>query len=159
LLIGRRMLEAGITFVKVNSYGWDTHGDNFNGHRSLVPKVDQAVSALIDDLIDRGLYDSTLLIMMSEFGRTPRINGQVGRDHWPEAWSVMMAGCGLRAGAVIGKTNELGTWVTSEEHDIGHLFHTWFQALGIDPKMEYDNNGQPLPIAHEGCHAIEALLA
>jgi hypothetical protein len=159
LLIGRRMLEAGITFVKVNSYGWDTHGDNFNGHRSLVPKVDQAVAALIDDLIDRGLFDGTLLIMMSEFGRTPRINGQVGRDHWPEAWSVMMAGGGLKRGAVIGKTNDLGTFVTTQEHDIGHLFHTWFKALGIDPKhTEYDNHGQPLPIAHEGCHAIGELL-
>jgi len=160
LLIGRRMLEAGITFVKVNSYGWDTHGDNFNGHRSLVPKVDQAVAALIDDLIDRGLYASTLVIMMSEFGRTPRINGHVGRDHWPEAWSVMMGGCGLKAGAVVGKTNALGTFVAGDEHDIGHLFHTWFAALGIDSKQEeYDNNGQPLPIAHDDCHAIKELLA
>jgi hypothetical protein len=72
----------------------------------------------------------------------------------------MMAGCGLKPGAVIGKTNDLGTHVATEEHDIGHLFHTWFKALGIDAhSTQYDNNSQPLPIAHEGCHAIEELLA
>lgn len=160
MLIGRRMCEAGVTFVKVNSYGWDTHGDNFLGHQSLVPKVDQALAALIDDLTDRGLMESTLLIVMSEFGRTPRINGHVGRDHWPEAWSVMMAGCGIKAGTVVGATNEQGTFVSTEPYDIGHLFHTWFLALGIDAaKTEYDNGGQPLPIAHDDCHAIHEVLA
>ncbi|HXG08233.1 MAG TPA: DUF1501 domain-containing protein [Gemmataceae bacterium] len=160
MLLARRLLEAGVTFVKVNSYGWDTHGDNFNGHLSMVPKVDQAFAAMIEDLKDRGMLDNVLVIMMSEFGRTPRINGHVGRDHWPEAWSLVMAGCGLKRGVVVGKTNERGTHVTTEEHDIGHMFHTWFQALGINPKEHsYDNGGQPLPIAHEDCHAVTELLA
>jgi uncharacterized protein (DUF1501 family) len=154
------MLEAGVRFVKVTSYGWDTHGDNFNGHLSLVPKFDQAFAALIEDLAGRGMLDNVLVIAMAEFGRTPRINGHIGRDHWPEAWSLAMAGCGIRRGVVAGKTNDKGTFVVSAEHDIGDLFHTWFRALGIDPsKMEYDNHGQPLPLAHEDCSPIEELLA
>jgi hypothetical protein len=160
MLVGRKMLEAGVTFVKVNSYGWDTHGDNFNGHLSLMPKFDQAFSAVVEDLAASGMLDHVLVIAMSEFGRTPRINGHVGRDHWPEAWSLVMAGAGINKGLVVGKTNEKGTFVTSDEHDIGHMFHTWFSALGVDPhRTEYINNEQPLPIAHDDCHAIKELLA
>jgi hypothetical protein len=160
MLLGRRMLESGVTFVKVNSYGWDTHGDNFNGHLSLVSKFDQSFSALVQDLHDRSMLDDVLVIAMSEFGRTPRINGHLGRDHWPEAWSLVMGGCGLKKGVVVGKTNAKGTWVEGDEQDIGHLFHTWFAALGIDAtETKYDNNGQPLPLAHEDCTAIESVLA
>jgi uncharacterized protein (DUF1501 family) len=160
LLLARRMLEAGVTFVKVTSYGWDTHGDNFNGHLSLVPKFDQAFAALLEDLVARSMLNDVLVIVLSEFGRTPRINGHIGRDHWPQAWSLAMAGCGLKRGLVIGGTNEKGTAVATEEHDIGHLFHTWFRALGVDPdRTHYDNKGQPLPIAHEDCQAIEEVLA
>ena len=159
-LVARRLLEAGVRFVKVTSYGWDTHGDNFNGHLSLVPKFDQALAAILEDLSQRGMLDRVLVIAMSEFGRTPRINGHLGRDHWPEAWSLAMAGCGVRRGVVVGKTNDKGTFVDSDECDIGHMFHTWFQALGIDStRLEYDNQGQPLPVAHEGCQAVKELLA
>lgn len=160
MLIGRKMLEAGVRFVKVNSYGWDTHGDNFNAHLNLMPKFDQAFSAIIEDLAANGMLDHTLVIAMSEFGRTPRINGHIGRDHWPEAWSLAMAGCGLKRGLVVGKTNAQGTFVDSEPLDIGHMFHTWFRALGIDPhKTEYLNNGQPLPIAHDEHQACTEVLA
>jgi hypothetical protein len=159
MLQGRKMLEAGVTFVKVNSYGWDTHGDNFNGHVSLMARFDQAFSAVIEDLAERSMLDNVLVIAMSEFGRTPRINGHIGRDHWPEAWSVVRGGCGLKRGVVTGTTNELGTWLSSDEFDIGHLFHTWFKTLGVDPqRTEYDNHGQPLPIAHDDCFPIEELL-
>ncbi len=159
MLQARKMLEAGVTFVKVNSYGWDTHGDNFNGHLSLMPKFDQAFAAMVQDLADRSMLDNVLVIAMSEFGRTPRINGHIGRDHWPEAWSLVMTGCGIKRGLAVGETNAEGTWVTSKEFDIGHMFHTWFTALGIDPtKTEYDNGGQPLPIAHDDCHAVKELL-
>lgn len=160
VLQARRMLEAGVRFVKVTSYGWDTHGDNFNGHLSLMPRFDQAFAAVVADLHDRGMLDQTLVIAMSEFGRTPRINGHLGRDHWPESWSLVMAGCGIRPGTVYGATNELGTSVESDPVDIGHMFHTWFRALDLHPALhEYDNHGQPLPIAHDGCSAIDALLA
>ena len=159
MLQARKMLEAGVTFVKVNSYGWDTHGDNFNGHASLVPKFDQAFAAIIEDLAASGRLENVLVIAMSEFGRTPRINGHIGRDHWPEAWSLVMAGCGIKRGIVVGATNEMGTFVATEEFDIGHLFHTWFATLGIDStKTEYDNGGQPLPLAHDGCHVVKELL-
>src|SRR3569623_922298 len=160
LLMARKMLEAGVTFVKVNSYGWDTHGDNFVGHSNLVPKFDQAFAAIVEDLAASGMLDHVLVIAISEFGRTPRINGHVGRAHWPEAWSAVMGGCGIKRGLAVGKTNAEGTWVATEEYDIGHMFHTWFRALGIDPRQtEYDNNGQPLPIAHDDCHALTELLA
>ncbi len=160
MLQARKMLEAGVTFVKVNSYGWDTHGDNFNGHASLVPKFDQAFAAIVEDLAERGMLDNVLVIAMSEFGRTPRINGHIGRDHWPEAWSLAMTGTGVNRGLVVGETNDKGTFVSSDEHDIGHMFHTWFSALGINSKRkEYDNAGQPLPIAHDDHQAVQELLA
>jgi len=160
MLQARKMLEAGVRFVKVNSYGWDTHGDNFNGHLSLVPRFDQAFAAIVEDLAASGMLEHVLVVAMSEFGRTPRINGSVGRDHWPESWSLVVAGCGIRRGIVVGKTNDLGTFVDGQGYDIGHMFHTWFRALGIDPvATQYDNRGQPLPIAHDDCFAVEELLA
>ena len=143
----------------MTSFHWDTHGDNFNLSNCLVPQFDRPFAALIEDLAEREMLDHTLVIAMSEFGRTPRINGHAGRDHRPEAWSVAMAGCGLAAGAVVGKTNDQGTWVTDAEYDVGHLFHTWFKALDLDPaKLGYDNNGQPLPVANEDCKPIAELL-
>ena len=158
-LLARRLIEAGVRFVQVTSYGWDTHGDNFNSHASRMPKVDQSVTALIEDLYDRGLDERVLVVMMAEFGRTPRINGSVGRDHWPNAWSVAMAGCGIRPGTVVGETLPDGTDVKTTPYDIGHMFHTWFRCLGIDSKeTEYNNGGQPLPLAHDDCNVIEELL-
>lgn len=160
MLLARNMLEAGVRFVKVTSYGWDTHGDNFLGHQSLMPRFDQAFASIIEDLHVRGMMDNVLVIAMSEFGRTPRINGHIGRDHFPEAWSLALAGCGLKKGTVVGKTNDLGTFVEGDASDIGHMFHTWFAALGIDSKkVEYDNHGQPLPIAHDACSVVKDLLA
>jgi hypothetical protein len=160
LLLARRLLESGVRFVKVNSYGWDTHGDNFNGSANLIPQFDKPFAAMIEDLAERKMLDNVLVIAISEFGRTPRINGHLGRDHWPQAWSSVMAGCGMQKGAVVGKTNERGSAVATEPFDIGHMFHTWFRALGVNPEIrQYDNGGQPLPIAHEGCHAVKELLA
>ena len=160
MLLARRMLEAGVTFVKVNSYGWDTHGDNFNAHLSLVSKFDRAFAALIADLADRRMLEQVLVIAMSEFGRTPRINGHLGRDHWAEAWSLAMAGCGLKPGVAAGKTNRKGTWIEGTEHDIGDLFHTWFEVLGVSPADNaYDNHGQPLPLVHEDCKPVAEVLA
>jgi hypothetical protein len=160
MLTGRRMLEAGIRFVRVNSYGWDSHGDHFNACRSLHGKFDQAFAALLEDLAERQMLDNVLVLALSEFGRTPKINSHVGRDHWPECWSIAMGGCGLQRGAIIGSTNDKGFEVADQPYDIGHFFHTWFQALGVDSsKIEYNNHGQPLPIAHDECHAIKAALS
>ncbi|MCH7729590.1 MAG: DUF1501 domain-containing protein, partial [Planctomycetes bacterium] len=110
MLQARQLLEAGVMFVKVTMYHWDTHGDNFNCHLDGVPKVDKALAAMIDDLVARGMYDSTLVVVLSEFGRTPKINGRVGRDHWPECWSMGIGGCGIKPGVVAGKTNDKGTF-------------------------------------------------
>jgi hypothetical protein len=160
LLLGRRMIEAGVRFVQVTSYYWDSHGDHFNACESLIPQFDQPFAALIEDLADRGMLDNVLVIAMSEFGRTPKINSHAGRDHWPEAWSVAMAGCGLNRGIAVGQTNGEGTFVDGPAHDVGHLFHTWFKALGLsDEQMEYNHNGQPLPVAHDECTSIDALLS
>ncbi|OWK38588.1 hypothetical protein FRUB_07708 [Fimbriiglobus ruber] len=160
MLLARRLLEAGVTFVKVTSYGWDTHGDHFNGTASLHPKFDRPFAAIVQDLADRGMLDDVLVIVAAEFGRTPRINGHLGRDHWPEAWSVCMAGRGIKPGVAAGKTNALGTDVATEPHDIGHLFHTWYAALGIDAAAKhFYNAGQPLPIAHEEMHPVKEVLA
>lgn len=160
MLVARQMLEAGVRFVKVTSYGWDTHGDNFNAHATMVPKFDQAFGAILEDLAASGLLKTTLVICLSEFGRTPRINGHVGRDHWPEAWSIAMAGCGIRAGTVVGATNKLGTFVDTQPFDIGSAFHTWYRALGIDPdETQFMNGTQPLPIAHDEMAAIKEALA
>jgi len=125
-----------------------------------VPKFDQAFSAMLEDLEASGLLKTTLVICLSEFGRTPRINGHVGRDHWSEAWSIAMAGHGVKHGMVVGETNERGTEVKSKPFDIGSAFHTWYRALGIDPmKTEFDNAGQPLPIAHDDMLPIKEALA
>jgi hypothetical protein len=160
LLQARRLVEAGVQFVKVTSYHWDTHGDNFNMHLDMVPQIDRPFAALIEDFEARGMLDHVLIVLMSEFGRTPKINPRLGRDHWPEAWSLAMAGCGLKRGVVAGKTTPNGAWVDTDEFDVGHLFHTVFRAIGIDPRQtSYLNNGQPLPIAHEECKAIEEVLA
>ncbi len=159
-LLARRLIEAGVRFVQVSSYGWDTHGGNFNSHASRVPKVDQSFSALLEDIQERGLMDRVLVIIMAEFGRTPRINGSLGRDHWPNAWSLAMSGCGVKRGLVVGETLADGTDVKSEPYDIGHMFHTWYSALGIDTHAtEYMNGTQPLPLAHDDMDKVPDLLA
>lgn len=160
MLLARGLLEAGVRMVHVQSYGWDTHGDNFNAHATRVPRFDKAFAAMLSDLHDRSMLDRVLVICMAEFGRTPRINGSLGRDHWNIAWSLAMGGAGIKPGVVVGETNEEGTDVKTQPYDIGHLFHTWYAALGIDSKTaEYHNGEQPLPIAHDDYEPIRELLA
>ncbi len=157
LLLARCLLEAGTTFVKVTSFHWDTHADNFHYHMDLVGQFDKAFGALIEDLAQRGMLENTLVIAMSEFGRTPKINEKLGRDHWPEAWSLALAGCGIRKGMVFGRTNDKGSWVTDGQADVGHLFHTVFAALGVrNPR--YQVRGQPLPAANEDCSPLREVL-
>ncbi len=159
ILQARRLLEAGVRFIKVNSYHWDTHGDNFNMSQRLVPQIDRPFAALVNDLDDRGMLDHVLVIVMSEFGRTPVINSRVGRDHWPDCWSLALAGCGVKRGAVVGKTTPDGAFVEGEGYDIGHLFHTIFLLLGIDPKKtRYHHKGQQLAIAHDDCEPIKEVM-
>ena len=110
-LLARRLLESGVTFVKVTHSNYDTHNENFDFHLEQVGEFDQSFSALLDDLAQRGRLEHTLVVVMSEFGRTPRINHLYGRDHWSAAWSVALAGAGIKPGVVLGKTNANGTAV------------------------------------------------
>jgi uncharacterized protein (DUF1501 family) len=159
VLQARQLLEAGVRFVKVNSYHWDTHGDNFNMSQRLVPQADQPFAALINDLDDRGMLDNTLVVMMSEFGRTPLINSRLGRDHWPDCWSIALAGCGIKRGAIIGDTTKDGAFVNGEGYDVGHLFHTIFSVLGIQShRQKYRHKGQKLAIAHDDCEPIKEVM-
>jgi hypothetical protein len=152
-LLALRLVEAGVTYVTVQAGGgWDTHGDNFKQLKNnLLPKYDQALAALVSDLSDRGLDKEVLVMAMGEFGRTPRINGGAGRDHWPGAMSILYAGGGLKMGQVIGTTNSTAEHATSKPATPGCVLATMYHALGIDYKHAfYDQAQRPLPILNEG---------
>ena len=157
-LLARRLLEAGVPVVKVARGFWDSHHDNFESHRELVPDFDNVLSVLLDDLEDRGLLSSTLVVVLSEFGRTPKINQDVGRDHFADAWSFALAGCGVRGGAIHGETNEDGTAVKSGEASAADIAATIFQAAGIDPQKHYQVGQRPVPLAKEDSQPIKTVL-
>ena len=158
-LLARRLVEAGVSFVEVRSNGWDTHFDNFEATRKLSAGVDPAFATLIADLKDRGLLDSTLIVWMGEFGRTPRLNARVGRDHFPRAFSIALAGGGVQGGRVIGATTADGTAVSDRPVTVPDLFCTACYTLGIDPHHEYDTpGGRPVKLVDGGA-AIEELFA
>ena len=159
-LLARRLVEAGVTFVAIQAGGgWDTHGNNFNElKKNLLPKYDRALSALVTDLHNRGLDKDVLVMTMGEFGRTPRINPQAGRDHWPGAMTIVYAGGGLKMGQSIGTTNDKAEFPTSKPYTVGCILSTMYHALGIDYKhVFYDQAKRPLPILNEG-RPIEELL-
>jgi len=152
-LLARRLIEAGVTFVTIQAGGgWDTHGNNFASLKdNLLPKFDRAVYGLVSDLHRRGLQDRVLVMAMGEFGRTPRINGGAGRDHWPGAASVMFAGGGMQTGQMIGETNANAEHPTSRPATPGDVLSTMYRFLGIDHHHEFYNEAQrPLAILREG---------
>jgi uncharacterized protein (DUF1501 family) len=153
LLLARRLVEAGSRFVTSAGYhsnSWDTHSDNDRGHRDrLAPPLDRSLTALIEDLDERGLLDSTVVIAMGEFGRTPAINPNLGRDHWPNCWSLALAGGGIQTGQVVGASDEKGYNVTSRVVTMGDLYATVYKLLGIDWHKEYMSPiGRPVKIAN-----------
>jgi uncharacterized protein (DUF1501 family) len=157
-LMARRLVEAGVTFVEVQSSGWDTHGNELPTLKKLIPPVDQGMAALLADLKARGLLDNTLVLWMGEFGRQPRINLTAGRDHFPRAFNVALAGGGVRGGRVIGATDRLGTEVADRPVTVPDLFCTFCHALGINPRKENQSNvGRPLPIV-EGGQAVDEVF-
>jgi len=158
-LLARRLLENNITFVQVTHSNYDTHNENFNFHLEQLGEFDGPFATLVADLADRGMLESTLVVVLSEFGRTPNINQNYGRDHWGTAWSICLGGAGIQRGAVIGKTNGSGTKVEDREVDHGHLFHTYLRAVGVDSKGHFDIDGRPMPIADPAYDAIDELLA
>jgi uncharacterized protein (DUF1501 family) len=157
-LMARRLVEAGVTFVEVQSSGWDTHANELNALKTLIPPVDQGMAALVADLKERGLLDRTLVIWMGEFGRMPRINLTAGRDHFPAAFNLALAGCGVEGGQVIGATDRLGTEVVERPVTVPDLFCTFCRALGINPRKENQSNvGRPLKIVEDG-HAVREVF-
>lgn len=143
-LMSRHLVEKGAPFVMVaNGMNWDNHVFNHEIHQMLVPELDRVLFHLINDLEERGLLDSTLVIAMGEFGRSPWLNNARGRDHYPNAWSMMMTGCGLKRGVVTGATDADGVDVIEKPYNEQNLFATIFTALGIDPYAEYDLPGMP----------------
>ncbi len=158
-LLARRLLEHGITFVKVTHSNYDTHHENFDFHIEQLGEFDRTFATLLDDLHQRGLLERTLVVVMSEFGRTPTINRNFGRDHWSRAWSVAVAGCGIRGGVVVGRTNDNGTAVADRQVNGGHLFHSYFRALGLDPRRNHYHQGRPIPMADPQADAIAEVLA
>jgi hypothetical protein len=159
-LMARRLVEVGVPFVEVNLGGWDNHQNIFPTlQNTRLPELDRAMSALIEDLNQRGLLKSTVVIWMGEFGRTPRINGNTGRDHWARSWSVVVGGGPIRGGQAVGATNEDGTQVTTEPYSSEDLMASVCHALGISLSTTFtSSNGRPMKIANGG-RLIKELFA
>jgi hypothetical protein len=152
-LLARRLVEAGVTFVSIQAGGgWDTHSNNFTElKRRLLPQFDQGVAALVQDLYDRGLQDDVLVMSLGEFGRTPKINGTAGRDHWPGAMSILYAGGGLKMGQMVGTTNALAEAPATKPYTPGCVLSTMYHCLGIDHHHVFrDDANRPLPVLNEG---------
>jgi hypothetical protein len=157
-ILARTLLEQGTTCVKVTHHGYDTHAENFNFHIEQLDEFDRPFATLLEDLHDRGLLEHTLVMVYSEFGRTPKVNHRYGRDHWGASLSIALGGAGIQPGAVIGSTNAKGTEVAEREVDGGHLFHTYLQALGIDSTSNHDVAGKTIPIGDPAAEPIKELL-
>jgi len=164
-LLARRLVEAGSRFVTVVDTGWDTHQQIFKAlpdalfpGSGKLPALDRAYSALIEDLHTRGLLDSTLVVLMGEFGRTPKLNSIGGRDHWPRAGFVLLAGGGIRGGQVIGRTDAYGEGPAERPVSPADLGCTLLQALGVDARREYQTpDGRPMAILADG-ETVKGLL-
>ena len=151
-LLARRLVSAGVPFVEVNLGGWDNHDNIFDTlQNQRLPQLDQGMSALMEDLHQSGMLESTAVIWMGEFGRTPRINGDTGRDHWARSWSVAVGGAGIKPGLAVGETNEDGTKVVGQSWTSQDLMATVCKALDIDlSKTFMSGNGRPMKIANGG---------
>jgi hypothetical protein len=158
-LVSRRLIEAGVPFVRVARAWWDSHGQNFETHQEMVPELDRVMAALIDDLNARGLLENTLIVTLSEFGRTPSINPSLGRDHFATAWSASLTGGGIKGGSVYGKTDPKGTSVVDGEIGAAELFATIYRALGIDHQKSYMVGSRPIPLTEPDTEPVEAVLA
>lgn len=148
-LLARKLVMQGVSAVQIDLGGWDNHGNIFNTIRNgNGPRLDQGMGNLVGDLVDMGKWDDTVVMWMGEFGRTPRINQNGGRDHWPRSWSVVIGGGAIKGGVVHGKTDKNGVNVEDGRVGIGDVFASVFKGLGIDPSTKVrDNLGRPLEIA------------
>ena len=151
-LMARRLVEQGVPFVEVDLGGWDTHQNNFTTlANTKLPELDKAMGALLADLDERKMLADTAVIWMGEFGRTPRINGTSGRDHWARSWSVVLGGAGMKGGIAVGKTNADGTEVETEPYTSQDVMATVCKSLGISLETTFTSrNGRPMKIANSG---------
>jgi hypothetical protein len=171
LLLARRLIERGVRFVTVNTFltvfneiTWDIHGSvpftSIEGMKKTVaPAFDQGVTALLEDLADRGLLQNTIVPVLAEFGRTPKINPAGGRDHWPQAWTVWLAGGGIAGGRVVGQTDETGGFPVDRPVTTAEVVATIYRSLGID--LEHMLPGpqkRPVPVVDSGVHEIRELF-
>ena len=166
-LLARRLVERGVPFVTVNHTGWDTHQDIFTlkeryptDRNAHLPSLDRAFTALIQDLTERSMLDETLVVVMGEFGRTPKINSQGGRDHWPNVFSVVLAGGGVQGGQIIGSSDALGEFPKERPVTPSDLSATIYTLLGIDPSFElHTSDGRPVRVAPDGAKVVSELIA
>jgi hypothetical protein len=167
-LLARRLVERGVPFVEVTlsgvagvqALGWDTHVQNFDNVKRLSQVLDPAWATLVQDLKSRGLLDSTLIVWMGEFGRTPKINGNNGRDHWANSWSTVLAGGGVRGGQVIGRTSPDGTAVEERPVSVADLLATIGLALDLDiDKQNLSNVGRPIRLVEPSAQPLKEILA
>jgi Protein of unknown function (DUF1501) len=153
-LLARRLVEAGVRFVTVAKgwLNWDTHGRNFTTlEKTLLPELDMAYSALLEDLAARGMLESTLVVLMGEFGRTPKINSDAGRDHWAKAFSIVLSGAGVVGGRILGSTDATGSEVKDDPVHVEDLTATIYERLGIDHTHEYHTDiGRPVKLSNGG---------
>ncbi len=157
-LLARRLVESGVKYVEVQLDGWDTHKDNFGRTKNLLAQFDPAIAALLRDLEERKRLDSTLVAAFGEFGRSPAINGDEGRDHHPAAWSALLAGGGIKGGVVHGATDETGDKVTENATGVPDLFATMATQLGLDPARSLEaKSGRPISVTDHG-KPIRAIL-
>ncbi|MDA1053022.1 MAG: DUF1501 domain-containing protein [Planctomycetota bacterium] len=159
-LVARRLVEAGARVVSLNFSRWDWHGGNFNRGRQDMPMLDQALSALVEDLDNRGMLRDVSVVCWGEFGRTPKINGSAGRDHWPRVSCAILAGGGIRAGQVIGATNRLGEYATERPVTFQEVFATLYHNLGLNLRAvrEFDLRGRPQYLVDEGVRPLSELV-
>jgi uncharacterized protein (DUF1501 family) len=164
LLIARRLVEARVTFVGVTTESrgaghWDSHEKNFSMLKTFnLPNLDEICAALIEDLNHRGLLETTLVVIMGEMGRSPRVNGKAGRDHWPKCGFALLFGAGVKEGFVLGASDKIGAYPTDRPTSPGDIVATMYHLLGIDSQMMLpDLTGRPIHIAHGGTPIAEIL--
>jgi arylsulfatase A-like enzyme len=165
VLLARRLVESGVTFVTIHTEGkpnghWDTHSNNFKMlQHVLLPFLDRAVSALLDDLADRGLLDSTLVVVTGDMGRSPKVNKGAGRDHWPQCGFALFAGGGTRPGVVYGTSDKIAAFPADLPVSAGDLVATVYHLIGVDPEATVpDHTGRPTHISHGG-QPVRGILA
>ncbi len=157
-LTARRLVEAGVGCVTLSYGGWDTHGQNFQAMRRQLPQVDKGLSLLVSDLNERGLLNDTVVVMWGEFGRTPRINNNAGRDHWAPVMSALVAGGGMRMGQAIGSSTSRGERPQDRRYTVPQVLSTLYRTIGIDPATTFNNGtGRPIHIVEDRSPVTELI--